>query len=103
MDEDLIRKEAEDYNLAGNCAFKDKEYQKMLNMLFSKGEVIVTEFENHRMQTAQKLAQGTNCVVIEDYKQAIEKAINSGKAVVITGSLYFISDAREYLLNRKLV
>ena len=55
------------------------------------------------MQTAQKLAQGTNCVVIEDYKQAIEKAINSGKAVVITGSLYFISDAREYLLNRKLV
>ena len=84
-------------------ALKDKEYQKMLNMLLSKGEVIVTEFENHRMQTAQKLAQGTTCVVIEDYKQAIEKAINSGKAVVITGSLYFISDAREYLLNRKLV
>ena len=30
MDEDLIRKEAEDYNLAGNCAFKDKEYQKAI-------------------------------------------------------------------------
>ena len=30
MDEDLIRKEAEDYNLAGNCAFKDKEYQKSI-------------------------------------------------------------------------
>ncbi|MGN1399619.1 MAG: bifunctional folylpolyglutamate synthase/dihydrofolate synthase [Erysipelotrichaceae bacterium] len=84
-------------------ALKDKEYREMINMLLSKGEVIVTEFENHRMQTAEKLAQGTDCLVIDDYKAAIETAINTNKAVVITGSLYFISDAREYLLGRKKV
>ena len=30
MEVDSIRKEAEDYNLAGNCAFKDKEYEKAI-------------------------------------------------------------------------
>ena len=29
MDEDPKVKEAEEYNEAGNCAFKDKEYEKI--------------------------------------------------------------------------
>lgn len=30
MDEDPKVKEAEEYNEAGNCAFKDKEYEKAI-------------------------------------------------------------------------
>lgn len=30
MDEDATVKEAEEYNAAGNCAFKDKEYEKAI-------------------------------------------------------------------------
>jgi len=76
-------------------ALADKEYHKMLTMLMGKGEVIVTHFENHRSTTAQDLACGLDVEVISDYNQAINKALHSGKAVVITGSLYFISIVRE--------
>ena len=30
MDAEILKKQAEDYNLAGNCAFKDKQYEKAI-------------------------------------------------------------------------
>lgn len=38
MEEEQTNKEAADFNLAGNCAFKDKEYEKAIrfyNYVFS--------------------------------------------------------------------
>lgn len=81
-------------------ALKDKEYAKMLAMLREKSEVIVTHFDFYRsLSNASELAEGQDVTVIEDYREAIETAIKTGKTVIITGSLYFISDVREFLLK----
>ncbi len=76
-------------------ALRDKEYKKMLAMLVERGEVIVTEFENARKETAENLAYGFDVKAISDYNKAIEYALNTNKTVIITGSLYFISIVRE--------
>lgn len=83
-------------------ALKDKNYKSMLRKLLNKGEVIVTQFENRRMSSAEDLAQGFNNVtVIDDYKQALNTALSKNKTVIVTGSLYFISLVRFYFINKK--
>ncbi|MBR0138476.1 MAG: bifunctional folylpolyglutamate synthase/dihydrofolate synthase [Erysipelotrichaceae bacterium] len=90
----------EDYIIVFS-ALKDKEYLKMLQALREKSEVIVTHFNSYRSaSTAAELAQGQDVEVIEDYHKAIEKAVSTGKTVIITGSLYFISDVRAYLVKK---
>ncbi|MBQ4253888.1 MAG: bifunctional folylpolyglutamate synthase/dihydrofolate synthase, partial [Erysipelotrichaceae bacterium] len=82
-------------------ALKDKEYLKMLQKLREKAEVIVTHFDSYRSaSTAAELARGQDVEVIEDYHEAIQKAIDTGKTVIITGSLYFISAVRAYLVKK---
>ncbi len=77
-------------------ALADKNYSRMLEKLLTKGEVIVTQFESRRSTTARQLAMGYDVKVIEDWQKAIDYACSLGKAVIITGSLYFISMVREY-------
>lgn len=77
-------------------ALADKEYHKMLKKLISKGEVVVTQFENSRSTSAENLALGFDVKVIDDYRQAIQYGLASNKMVIITGSLYFVSLVREY-------
>lgn len=81
-------------------ALADKQYHKMLGQLVKVGEVIVTEFENSRKETADELAAGYAVEVEKDYTIAIQKALTKGKTVVITGSLYFISIVRAYFINQ---
>ncbi len=93
-------------NLHEDCiivfsALKDKEYLKMLQKLREKAEVIVTHFDFYRSaSSAAELAGGQDVEVIEDYHQAIQKAVSTGKTVIITGSLYFISAVRAYLVKK---
>ena len=83
-------------------ALKDKEYGRMLEKLRDQGELIITQFENSRAQSAQKLAEGLEDVtVIEDWKEAVDTALKRGKTVIITGSLYFISLVRERFVREK--
>ena len=83
-------------------ALKDKEYGKMLKRLQSQGRLIITQFENRRAQSAENLAEGLeNVTVIEDWQQALDEAVKSGRTVIVTGSLYFISLVREKLLNKE--
>ncbi|MBO4218953.1 MAG: bifunctional folylpolyglutamate synthase/dihydrofolate synthase [Erysipelotrichaceae bacterium] len=83
-------------------ALKDKEYGKMLKRLQGQGQLIVTCFANRRATTAADLASGLSGVrVIEDWNQALEEALASGRTVIVTGSLYFISLVREKLLSEK--
>lgn len=83
-------------------ALKDKNYKSMLAKLLNKGEVIVTQFENKRMSSAEDLAQGfKNVTVIDDYQQALNTALKKNKTVIVTGSLYFISLVRFYFINKK--
>lgn len=79
-------------------ALKDKQYQEMItDILDCVDEVVITQFNSDRSLSADELALGLDVTVIEDYQAAIAYAISKYKkgSVVITGSLYFISLARE--------
>lgn len=83
-------------------ALRDKETDKMLEMLLSVcDDVIVTEFEFYRAKSADALAGDYPVQVIYDWKEAVETALSHQKEMVlITGSLYFISDVRSYLKTK---
>lgn len=83
-------------------AVKDKNYSKMISTLETiTNDIIVTEFEFHRATSTEALALGHQVKQIKDYKEAIEVAIaNTKGTLIITGSLYFISDVRQYLKER---
>lgn len=83
-------------------ALFDKSHHAMLLKLSEKVDhLIVTEFDFYRAEKAEVLAQGLDVIVESNYKKAIEKGLQlKGKGtLIITGSLYFISDARAYLLE----
>ncbi|WZU01546.1 hypothetical protein MGH68_19410 [Erysipelothrix sp. D19-032] len=51
---------------------------------------------------AQELAENQNVQTMTPYTQAIDTALeNQGTgSIIVTGSLYFISEAREYLMKK---
>lgn len=85
-------------------ALKDKDFHNMVSRLESVAEkLIVTEFDFYRAASAISLAEGHNALIIPSYKEAIEYGlkIRGEGTLIITGSLYFISDVRDYLLKKK--
>lgn len=86
------------------AALKDKSFDSMMDMLENVSEqLIVTEFDFYRAASAQELGAKHKVNIMSDYKQAIDYGINNkGKgSLIITGSLYFISEARTYLIDLK--
>ncbi len=84
-------------------ALRDKPGRKMAGMLKEKSDVlIVTSFESSRSDTIEDLTiQGA--MPIEQWQEAVEIAIRKAEkcgTVVITGSLYFISEARKYFTKK---
>lgn len=81
-------------------ALKDKDYDSMIEILEKTfDEVIITEFIFYRAESAENLAGNHNVTIIKDWKKALD-AINQPNMVgtrFVTGSLYFISEARLYL------
>ena len=85
------------------AALKDKEYGNMVHQLTEAFDtVIVTEFDFFRAARAQELAENQNVQTMTPYTQAIDTALeNQGTgSIIVTGSLYFISEAREYLIKK---
>lgn len=85
------------------AALKDKEYENMVHQLTEAFDtVIVTEFDFFRAARAQELAENQNVQTMTPYTQAIDTALeNQGTgSIIVTGSLYFISEAREYLIKK---
>lgn len=83
-------------------ALGDKEHHEMLEKLVKNVDLlIVSEFEFYRAEKAEKLAEGLNVRVIKDYKKAIDTGygLKEKGTLIVTGSLYFISDARAYILE----
>lgn len=80
-------------------ALGDKDHQKMVKTLYDAvDELIITEFDFYRAASAIDIANNLNVRVIKDYKQAIDYLLKNSKGTsVVTGSLYFISDARAYI------
>lgn len=81
---------------------KDKNFMEMLTLLqtISK-DIVVTPFYNERSLDMHLLQNYEGVRYMESYQAAIQEGLAHKKNLVITGSLYFISEVRAYLLKEK--
>jgi len=83
------------------AALKDKETAKMVTKLLkSCDKMAITDFDFYRCKKAEETAEGFPVKVYEDWHQAISEMLNilpANGILLITGSLYFISQVRPYL------
>lgn len=81
-------------------ALKDKQGPKMRSMMESFCDrVITTSFRNARADSAAHLGGA----IIDDWHEAVDEAVKEAGetgTVLITGSLYFISEVRRELIHR---
>lgn len=79
-------------------ALRDKDTHAMIEILLKlTDDITITEFEHVRAQSAILLAEDFPVNIENDWKRAINLALNHKGTLFITGSLYFISKVREYL------
>ena len=92
------------YLLLGILA--DKEIEKMVRIITPKAKkVFALTPHNDRAKLAEELKKvvlkyNSNCIAVEDYKEALKIAINEAKEddlILISGSLYMIGDIRKNL------
>lgn len=86
-------------------ALKDKKAKGMLEKLLGVCDrIIVTEFQYYRGAKAVDLADGLPVEVISDPLEALREGLRgvSTGSLLITGSLYFISDVRNHYLDEIL-
>lgn len=82
-------------------ALRDKDTHGMLEKLLQlTDDITVCEFDFYRAQSAVKLAESFPVKVEEDWHKAVDEAFTHDGVVFITGSLYFISQVRPYLLEK---
>lgn len=80
------------------AALKDKDTRHMVEQLNkASDQLIVTEFNFYRAQKAENLQFESDIIVVEDFKEAIllGQQLAKESTLVITGSLYFISEVRD--------
>lgn len=86
-------------------ALKDKNARSMLEKLMRVcDKIIVTEFSYYRGAKAVDLAGDLAVAVIVDPREALHEGLRLAKngSLLITGSLYFISDVRSIYLDELL-
>lgn len=86
------------------AALRNKEYSKMIQMLKKVPHVhlILTSFEHERAVTAEDICQEEDMVFFEVWQEALLAAVKQAgedSVLLITGSLYFISEVRRTLLK----
>ena len=80
---------------------KDKNFEAMLQELETVcEEILVVPFYNERALDVKLLKGRKHIHLMESYEQAIPYALQKARPLVITGSLYFISDVRKYLIKK---
>ncbi|WP_455685021.1 GNAT family N-acetyltransferase [Thomasclavelia sp.] len=81
-------------------ALRDKDYKHMIEkLLLLTDDITICEFEHVRASDAKTLANGFNVKIEPNYKVAIDNCFNHDGTVFVTGSLYFISKVREYIVD----
>lgn len=81
-------------------ALRDKDYKHMIEkLLLLTDDITICEFEHVRASDAKTLANGFNVKIEPDFKVALDDAFNHDGTVFVTGSLYFISKVREYIVK----
>ncbi|MEG0525986.1 MAG: folylpolyglutamate synthase/dihydrofolate synthase family protein [Longicatena sp.] len=77
---------------------KDKNFEDMLSQLQNKSDTIyVCPLHNDRALDVHALEKRKGIYVFEDFKDAWEKALEKNQTIIVTGSLYFISEVRALL------
>ncbi len=79
------------------AALKDKETESMTRKLQEVADqLIVSEFDFYRAQSAENLKINDQIMAVEDFKEAIKigQQLAQDGTLIITGSLYFISEVR---------
>ena len=77
---------------------KDKNFEEMLDILETlTSDIVVTPFYNERALDVHVLEKRGHIRYEKDYRCAIKDAMAQGKDCVVTGSLYFISEVRNYI------
>lgn len=86
-------------------ALIDKNTDDMVKLLLDNvNEVILCEFDFYRAKRVEDLNKNFNIETTSDYRRFIDNYCNNNdidNILVITGSLYFISDIRKYILEEK--
>ncbi len=83
-------------------ALRDKDTHAMIELLLKlTDDVTICEFDHYRAQSAKKLAENFPVKIEKDWHQAIDEAFYHDGVVFITGSLYFLSQVRPYILSKK--
>lgn len=79
-------------------ALQDKDTHEMMRLLQTiSNDICVSEFPFYRVKPAKELAEDFPVTIDEDYRHAIDKALkNKDVPLLITGSLYFITEVRNY-------
>ncbi|CBK23482.2 uncharacterized protein [Blastocystis hominis] len=72
MDEDPKVKEAEEYNEAGNCAFKDKEYEKAIRFYDYAIELFPKEPRYYSNRSAAYLGAGDRSRALADAEKTVD-------------------------------
>lgn len=85
------------------AALKDKDTDAMMRILLQiTKHITVTQFPFYRSLNAVAVAKDFPVQIEEDFHKAIEESMqHPDTPLVITGSLYFISQVREYLMKKK--
>lgn len=81
-------------------ALKDKDTHTMIERLLEiTDDVTVCEFDFYRAQDALSLAESFPVSVEKDWKKAVDDSLKHKGVVFVTGSLYFISEVRPYIMS----
>lgn len=84
-------------------ALKDKDTHHMIEALCKlSDDVTVTKFPHVRSATISELCENMPVKKDENWQHAVDEALKQEKKVYITGSLYFISLVRAYILRKDL-
>ncbi|RJV84493.1 bifunctional folylpolyglutamate synthase/dihydrofolate synthase [Eubacterium sp. AF18-3] len=76
---------------------KDKNFETMLSILETiTSDITITHFDNERSLDIRCLKNRKQLHLIEDYHAALTYMLKKKKTIVITGSLYFISEIRQF-------
>ena len=85
------------------ACLKDKDKEDMISSLKEVvDELILTEFDFYRAMPVSMIQTDISCLKIKDWHQAIETAQKKAESgtVLITGSLYFISEVMAYFKEK---
>lgn len=83
-------------------ALKDKDTHHMIEKLLElTHDITICEFKHKRQAKAQDLAESFPVKIEPDFKKAVDDAYLHQGTVFITGSLYFISQVRQYIMEKR--